>query len=223
MKRGERFRSLNASGMDANDEVSERFTLAQAAKVLGVSVPTARRLIFSEKLRGFKVMKGDKERWEVLKCEVFSLRRSGLAESTATSSEPITRPSLKKKKASENPSSLNASEAVPVQAHLAALEMVNRLHGQLEDERRQREQAERAKMAMEWQMQQYRTALSEQAESLAEAQALKKVAEARLEASTEIQLEEPSVPLEHLRLATGKPKTWGQRVRKWFGLKQAEG
>ena len=222
MKRGERFSSLNASGMDANDEVTERFTLAQAAKVLGVSVPTARRLIFSEKLRGFKVMKGDKERWEVLKCEVFSLKRSGFAENTATSSEPITRPSAKKKKASENPSPLNASEAVPVQAHLAALEMVNRLHGQLEDERRQREQAERAKMAMEWQMQQYRTALSEQAESLAEAQALKKVAEAKLEASTESQLE-PAVPLEHLRLATGKPKTWGQRVRKWFGLKQAEG
>jgi len=219
MKQGERFRSLNASGMDANDEVSERFTLAQAAKVLGVSVPTARRLIFSEKLRGFKVMKGDKERWEVLKSEVFSLKRSGFAENTAASSESVTRPSSKKK----NASPLNTSEAVPVQAHLAALEMVNRLHGQLEDERKQREQAERAKLAMEWQMQQYRTALSEQAESLAEAQALKRVAEARLEASTESQLEEPAVPLEQLKLAKGRPKTWGQRVRKWFGLKQAEG
>lgn len=209
--------------MDENDEVGERFTLAQAAKVLGVSVPTARRLIFSEKLRGFKVMKGDKERWEVLTCEVFTLKRSGFAESTATSSESITTPSPKKKKASQNASSLNTSQAVPVQAHLAALEMVNRLHGQLEDERRQREQAERAKIAMEWQMQQYRTALSEQAESLAEAQALKKFAEARLEASTESQLEKPAAPLEHLKLATGKPKTWGQRVRKWFGFKQAEG
>lgn len=223
MERGERFRSLNASGMDTNDEVSERFTLAQAAKVLGVSVPTARRLIFSEKLRGFKVMKGDKERWEVLKCEVFSLKRSGFEEKTATFSEPITKPLSGEKKASVKPSSLNTSEAVPVQAHLAALEMVNRLHGQLEEERRQREQAERAKMAMEWQMQQYRTALSEQAESLAEAQALKKVAEARLEASMESPLEEPTVPLEHLRLAKSEPKTWGQRMRRWFGLKQAEG
>ena len=42
--------------MDVNDEVSERFTLAQAAKILGISVPTARRLIFSEKLRGFKAV-----------------------------------------------------------------------------------------------------------------------------------------------------------------------
>lgn len=51
--------------MDVNDEVSERFTLAQAAKILGIWVPTARRLIFSEKLRGFKkVIKGEKERWQ---------------------------------------------------------------------------------------------------------------------------------------------------------------
>ncbi len=196
--------------MDVNDEVSERFTLAQAAKILGISVPTARRLIFSEKLRGFKVMKGEKERWEVLKSEVFSLKHSGFTENIASSSESVTKPFSEQEKASQNPSSLNASESVPVQAHLAALDMVNRLHGQLEEERRHREQAERAKMAMEWQIHQYRTALSEQAESLAKTQALKKVAEAKLEAAANIQAIEasPAIPLEHLKIAKPQQRTW---------------
>ena len=208
--------------MSENDEVNERFTLAQAAKVLEVSVPTARRLVFSEKLRGFKVMKGDKERWEVLKSEVFNLKHLGFVGNTPDSSESVSKPFSTSEKASQNASSMNASESVPVQAHLAALEMVNRLHGQLDEERRHREQAERSKMAMEWQMQQYRTALSEQAESLAEAQALKKVAEARLEASAAIEAES-IVPLDHLKLGLSKHKTWGQRVRGWFGMRQAEG
>ncbi len=210
--------------MNVNDETHERFTLAQAAKALGISVPTARRLIFSEKLRGFKVMKGDKERWEVLKSEVFRLKRSGFEGNIESASEPVSKPFSNSDKASQKASTVNASELVPVQAHLAALEMVNRLHGQLEEERRQREQAERARMAMEWQMQQYRTALSEQADSLAEAQALKKVAESRLEAAIEIQVPEALVvPLEHLKLGKVERKTWGQRVRGWFGLRQAEG
>lgn len=210
--------------MNVNDEANERFTLAQAAKALGISVPTARRLIFSEKLRGFKVMKGDKERWEVLKSEVFRLKHSGFEGNADIASEPVSKPFSEPVKASQNASTMNASESVPVQAHLAALEMVNRLHGQLEEERRQREQAERARMAMEWQMQQYRIALSEQAESLAEAQALKRVAEARLEAAAEVQVPEaPAVPLEHLKLGKPERKSWGQRVRGWFGLRQAEG
>jgi len=38
----------------------------------------------------------------------------------------------------------------------------------LEEARRQADQAERAKMSLEWQMRQYQTALTDQAESLAE-------------------------------------------------------
>lgn len=210
--------------MNSFDDSGERFTLVQAAKALGVSVPTARRLIFSKKLRGFKVMKGDKERWEVLKSEVFSLKRSGFDGNVESSTEARNKPSVSRESPSENASPVNASESVPVQAHLAALELVSRLHGQLEEERRQREQAERSKMAMEWQMQQYRSALAEQAESLAEAQALKKVAEARLEATVEMpQVPEPPVlPLDHLRLGRTE-KSWSQRVRGWLGLRQAEG
>lgn len=217
MKPGERFHEDERFCMNVNDEANERFTLAQAAKVLDISVPTARRLVFSEKLRGFKVMRGEKERWEVLKSEVFNLKHSGFVGNNLNGSEPVTAPFSNSEKASQK-----ASESVPVQAHLAALEIVNRLHHQLEEERRHREQAERSKMAMEWQLQQYRTALSEQAESLAEAQALKKVAEARLEASAAIE-PEPIVPLEHLKLGLSKHKTWGQRVKGWFGMRQAEG
>lgn len=210
--------------MNMNDGASERFTLAQAAKALGVSVPTARRLIFSKKLHGFKVMKGDKERWEVLKSEVFSLKHSGFDSQAENASKPGDKAFCHKEKHSQNASPVNASESVPVQAHLAALELVSRLHGQLEEERRQREQAERSKMAMEWQMQQYRSALAEQAESLAEAQAMRRVAEARLNAEDEAPaLPPPVVPLEHLKLGKSDRRSWGQRLRAWIGQRRAEG
>jgi len=191
----------------------ERFSLSQAARELGISVPSARRLVFKGKLRGFKVKKGDKDRWEVLKSEVFSLKHSELEQTT---SSPEANPDLNEDssdvKHSVKASHLNDSGSVPLQAHLAALEMVNRLHEQLESERRERELAERSKLALEWQMQQYRQALSEQAESLVESQAMRKVAEAQLEVSQS-----------NHALKVGKPerKSWGQRVKGWFGFKDA--
>ena len=103
-------------------------------------------------------------------------------------------------------------QAVPLAAHLAALELVGKIQSELAEVRRQADQAERAKMALEWQMQKYQTALAEQAESLAEAQAMRKLAEARLIDS------KIEAPLESLKVAGSEPKGWGQRLRRWIGM-----
>ena len=122
--------------------------------------------------------------------------------------------------------------SVPVAAHLAALDLVKTLHGQLTEtqlqvaeERRQREQAERTRMALEWQMHQYRTALAEQAESLAESQAMRRVAEARLEGAAEIVPASTNEETHLERLKLGKPekKSWKQRIKGWLGMRQAKG
>ena len=134
----------------------------------------------------------------------------------------------------ESHTSVQESHAsVPVAAHLAALDLVKTLHEQLTEtqhqvaeERRQREQAERTRMALEWQMHQYRTALAEQAESLAESQAMRRVAEARLEVVAEIAPGPTHAEGTHLdRLKLGKPekKTWKQRIKGWLGMRQAKG
>lgn len=47
-----------------------RLTLSQAADILGVSVPGVRRLVFSGKLKGTKVKRGEKERWEIERSEL---------------------------------------------------------------------------------------------------------------------------------------------------------
>jgi hypothetical protein len=162
--------------MHVNDEASERLNLTEAAKILGVSVATARRLVFKNELQAFKVQRGDKERWEVLKSEVFRLKREGFSMNASEDTKPDFIREADDVKPSEN-----ASQTIPVEAHLEALKLLGRLQDKVEEERRLREQAERARLAMDWQMNQYRNALSEQAESLAEAQAMRKVAEAQVE------------------------------------------
>ena len=162
--------------MHVNDEANERLNLTEAAKLLGVSVATARRLVFKNELQAFKVQRGDKERWEVSKAEVFRLKREGFSMNASEDTKPDFIGEADEVKPSEN-----ASRTIPVEAHLEALKLLGRLQDKVEEERRLREQAERARLAMDWQMNQYRNALSEQAESLAEAQAMRKVAEAQVE------------------------------------------
>ncbi len=203
----------------------ERLNLTEAAKVLGVSVATARRLIFKKELQAFKVQRGDKERWEVLQSEVFRLKRDGFSLNTSEHLKPdfIEEPSDVKP-------SLNASQPIPVEAHLAALKLLERLQDRVEEERRLREQSERSKVAMEWQMNQYRNALSEQAESLSEAQALRKVAEAQLgarDASERAQMaqensrlrqefeEEKAALVERLKLSETRVSWLEKRVPRW--------
>lgn len=98
-------------------------------------------------------------------------------------------------------------QAVPLAAHLAALQLVERLHQQLDQERQRADQAERQRLQMEWQMQQYQVALSDQAESLAEERALRMTAEAQ-------RAQEPN---QDLKLSTpARSPSWGQRLRSLF-------
>lgn len=106
-------------------------------------------------------------------------------------------------------------QVVPIAAHLAALELLGNLQSELTEARRQADQAERAKMALEWQMQKYQMAITDQAESLAEAQAMRKVAEARFEARDVSMVE---APLENLKVSGPDRKGWGQRLRSWLGI-----
>lgn len=97
-------------------------------------------------------------------------------------------------------------QAVPLAAHLAALQLVERLHQQLDQERQRADQAERQRLQMEWQMQQYQAALSDQADSLAEERALRMTAEARAQE-----------PNQDLKLSTpARSPSWGQRLRSLF-------
>ena len=68
-------------------------------------------------------------------------------------------------------------------------------------------------------MQKYQSVLAENAESLAEERAFRQQAEAKL-LQTELA---PSPPIENLKVATLVRKGWGQRVRGWLGLKEAQG
>lgn len=119
------------------------------------------------------------------------------------------------------------SGQVPLQAHLAALELaerqLERMQSQCADERRRAEQAERARMALEFQLHQYQSALSEQAESLVEAQALRRTAEIRLQELERQPEPEPEavLPLDHLKVASPR-RSWGQRLRRMFRLSKAE-
>lgn len=128
------------------------------------------------------------------------------------------------------PEASNAPEQsaqVPLEAHLAALELaerqIERMQSQCADERRRAEQAERARLALEFQLQQYQSALSEQAESLIEAQALRRTAEIRLQELEREPDPEPEavLPLDNLKVASSR-RSWGQRLRGMFRLSKAE-
>lgn len=121
---------------------------------------------------------------------------------------------------------------VPLVAHLAALstaqkaleraEKVEQLWEsqlKLSDEYRTRaELAERQRLALELQLSQYRAALGEQAESLAEARAEKQAVQLQLEAQQQYG-QQPERPA--LRIDTRK-SSFGQRMKSWFGLKKAQ-
>lgn len=230
---------------EASDEVNEgfmlsgeRFTLSEAAELLGVSVPTARRLVFSKKIRAIKVTVGDRKRWEIPKSEVFRIQHeasSSVGDFTEASVMKASDSSLMHssgvfgKLASDDLK--DASLGVPLEAHLAAIELaskqIDRLHNKSEalqqqvlEAQKKVEQSERLRIAMQWQLQQYQSALSDQAESLAEERALRLTLEAQQKSVRSVDL---PADLNDLKLTSPKsdpPKSqWGSRIRRWLGLK----
>ena len=221
-----------------------KLTVKQAADHLGISKDTILRAIAKGELPAeLDLGSTGSQYWldltsveEWRKNRKRRMRRRTDAIPTSAVHEPIlsTQESQALDALHESHSSLKAPLAspeslasVPVEAHLAALDLVKTLHSQLTEvqhqvaeERRQREQAERTRMALEWQMHQYRTALSEQAESLAESQAMRRVAEARLEAiPTEARVQEDP-HLERLKVGKSERKSWRQRLQGWLGIQQ---
>lgn len=125
---------------------------------------------------------------------------------------------------------VDLSEGVPLQAHLAALKLIEtalekaeKAEAKAEEHRSRAEHAERRHLALELQLRQYQMALADQAESLAEAQALKQAAELQLNSvhlatePFEPEVKKPDLPL---RVSTSKP-SFGRRLKKWLGFSEA--
>ena len=228
---------------DEQNEGFERFSLSEAAQELGVSIPSARRLVFKGKLQGFKVKKGDKERWEVLKAEVFRLKASEANAGEAFFQEEreviAPEPSAKRSLNDSGNASKGSEAFIPLAAHLAALDLAKTqleyLQRQAEDakaqldlSRRQAEdaqrvalQAERAKYSLEAQLSQYQRVLAESAESLAEERAMRLAAEAKAlevaakESKAET-LEETPSDLAPIVDTPTKRRGWGSRLKVWL-------
>lgn len=128
------------------------------------------------------------------------------------------------------------SDTVPLVAHLAALELAQkaleraeqRFESQLksaEEQRNRAEFAERQRLALEFQLQQYQLALTEQSEALAEARAEKKAAQAQLAETTvgaEVVYKDNVQSIDVApRISMPKP-SFGQRLKNWLGLRQAQ-
>ncbi len=164
-------------------------TLPEAAEALGVSLATARRLVRSGKLKAIKVQHEDRSRWEVTQdaitefnlnpgSERASNERASRVQKERTSTEPEFTPELD----SNTPVGL-------IQAHLAALALVERLQQKIEDDQRRFETLARNQGAMQQELAQYQRALTETAESLAEERAHRLTLEAqKMQEETAIEL-----------------------------------
>ena len=218
----------------------ERFSLAEAAKHLGVSIPTARRMVFKGGLSAVKVMVGDKARWEIPVHEVFTLqKRSHREQFTCEALSELAQPAIllqdegfvnasppsanasvnEGKEATLNRSFQTPDASVPLAAHLAAIELASKQIDRLSDKadrlQLKAEHAERMRFALEHQLQQYQAALSSQAESLAEERAMRLTFEARAK-----QTELATTELESLKVnMPTATKSWGHRVKRWLGLR----
>ena len=215
-------------------------TLIEAAKLMGVSTQTVRRLIQREILTAQQSVGPHGLRWEIDRAELLRY-----LEATRRGQQPIStadvdlyqHPHNPNTEPPQNPNSVSVDhgqrvdngqhepqqpqqeQSVPLAAHLAALELaraqLDHLQRQAEEAQRAVIQAERAKITLEVQLGQYQRVLSEQAESLAEERAHRMALQA---AKAEV-VEMPPQPLTEVepRVATARPG-WGGRLRRWLGL-----
>lgn len=214
------------------EEEGELLSLRQVAEALGVSNPTARRLVMSGKLPALKVLVNEQLCWKVHPSSLMAYQEVLASEDPGEDSSK----NLHLRASKKGPSSLSESPSgspsggIPLEAHLAALETANKALERLEQaEKRLEEQrravqeanskmelAERQKFAMEMELRQYQAALAEQSESLAEIRAEKQAAEMLL-----LQVKPPPTKDLPLKLETHRP-SFGQRFRGWLGLKNVQ-
>jgi excisionase family DNA binding protein len=224
-------------------------TLIEAAKLMGVSSQTVRRLIQREVLTAKQSLGPHGLRWEIDRADLLRYLEAtrGGQQPLSTAGvdhyqhphNPNTEPPQNAHTEVNNPyqpvdhgqqepqqplSPPQQDQSVPLAAHLAALELaraqLDHLQRQAEEAQRAVIQAERAKISLEAQLGQYQRVLAEQAESLAEERAHRMTLEA---AKAQVVEMPPPPPLPEVepKLATARPG-WGGRLRRWLGLSKQD-
>lgn len=219
---------LNAQAGSRFHEISmamRYFTIPEAAKFVGVNVKTMRKHVREGRIESVETPLGIKLTEEALLA--YAPQRTSIDQAVPDQDAP--KETIADQPAPTRLDQVAPDQAVPLAAHLAALEFAERrlaeervrlelAQRQCEDARSRAEQAERSRMAMEFQLQKYQSVLAENAESLAEERAFRQQAEAKLQGVIV-----PAPLLENLKVATPERRGWGQRVRGWFGFKEARG
>ena len=205
-------------------------TLLQAACDLGVSLATARRLVRSGRLSAVKVRTGYEERgqWEVTHEAIAQFREAFPNFERPERREPelselAEGPKLEGPKLGERREL--EERTIPITVHMATLEALERADRRFEDRlqlaeelRKRAELAERARMALEYELRSYQLALTENVGSLAEERALRQAAEASAIVVSAVQVQDiQHPPLEDLKTDMPTPKRgWGQRLGRWL-------
>jgi hypothetical protein len=203
------------------------FTIPEAAKFVGVNVKTMRKHVREGRIESVETPLGVKVTEDVLLA--YGPQRTSVDQAEPDQDGPEGTMADQSAPSSADQGRPDQTGAVPLAAHLAALDFAERrlaeerarfesVQRQCENERLRAEQAERSRMAMEFQLQKYQSVLAESAESLVEERAFRQHAEARLQEMTVA-----SPPVESLKVATTVRKGWSQRVRGWLGFRQAQG
>lgn len=217
-------------------------TLIEAAKLMGVSTQTVRRLIRREILTARQSLGPHGLRWELDRADLvryLEVNRGGQQPLSTAGVDPYQHPNNPNSEPPQNPNTSAVDhgqrvdngqhpgqqpqhdQAVPLAAHLAALELaraqLDHLQRQAEEAQRQVLQAERAKISLEAQLGQYQRVLSEQAESLAEERARRMSLEAAKDLATAAEVQPMPLPDVEPKLTPTNPG-WSGRLRRWLGL-----
>lgn len=204
------------------------FTIPEAAKFVGVNVKTMRKHVREGRIESVETPLGFRVTEEALLA--YGPLRTSSDRMMSDQETPERTIEVQPRVDQGGP---GQAGSVPLAAHLAALEFAERrlaeergrfelAQRQCEDARIRAEQAERSRMAIEFQLQKYQSVLAESAESLAEERAFRQQAEAKLvEMATPVPAH--ALPVENLKIAMPARKGWGQRVRGWLGFKEAQG
>lgn len=199
----------------------ELLTFQEFADLAGISPKTVQRHVAKGKLQvhetplGRRLSRTDVDSYLLLQPDANGQQETGgpdLSGPGQTTADSVSdSPGQVHEPVQERFHSPDSQLAVPLAAHLAALELAAR---QLDQERERSdraqlrmEQAERAKLELQFQLQRYQTVLSEQAESLTEERALRQSVEAKL-ASTPPTPSEIQSSVEHA-LSTPAPRKRG--------------
>ncbi len=211
-------------------------TFNEAAQLAGISVKTIQRHVGRGKLETVDSPMGKRIRKESL-APYVCLKKDNPGPEQSVQDLSGTVPDRRSRTTEDVSSTVGdihgpvrtQADFVPLTAHLAALDLAKkaiekadlRFEAQAkatEEHRSRAELAERQRMSLEFQLQQYQLALTEQSAVLAEARAEKAAAEARAKECAAFALQPAEVSP---RVSTPKP-SFGQRVKGWLGLKRAQ-